>query len=369
MNRDVTYKDSLLFHISTMKILCPVFGIIMLVLGFIEAKDGYYVITGLGVIGLLLMIYITLKVNKKKTFSYMMTEDDITFKEGNNEKKYAYEDITKLVDDGKTLTIYSKEGVIAQLSSLEFEVADLAELVEECTDHKIPYEDIEGSKEAPSRMPSVSVTKPVMLVLTLIQLVSLVAGMIGALDSLVVSGLISVVVPVLAGIYYLGLTAEGNQPAIKELYGLFFCNFIIPTITGWLVLFTKYAMENTRPLIYASIIVFLIIFVFYRWIGEKAGLPRDALFTCFLVIFIPLALCWINDPLAKVTNTEECIITKTEHYTTKFSQVYHFNVKTGKKKFTYRATAKEFKQYKKGDTITITTKTGPFAVSYKEIKK
>ena len=43
--------------------------------------------------------------------------------------------------------------------------------------------------------------------------------------------------------------------------------------------------------------------------------------------------------------------------------------KTGKKKFTYRATAKEFKQYKKGDTITITTKTGPFAVSYKEIKK
>lgn len=52
-------------------------------------------------------------------------------------KKYAYEDITKLVDDGKTLTIYSKEGVIAQLSSLEFEVADLAELVEECTDHKI----------------------------------------------------------------------------------------------------------------------------------------------------------------------------------------------------------------------------------------
>ena len=214
MNRDVTYKDSLLFHISTMKILCPVFGIIMLVLGFIEAKDGYYVITGLGVIGLLLMIYITLKVNKKKTFSYMMTEDDITFKEGNNEKKYAYEDITKLVDDGKTLTIYSKEGVIAQLSSLEFEVADLAELVEECTDHKIPYEDIEGSKEAPSRMSSVSVTKPVMLVLTLIQLVSLVAGMIGALDSLVVSGLISVVVPVLAGIYYLGLTAEGNQRII-----------------------------------------------------------------------------------------------------------------------------------------------------------
>ena len=158
MNRDVTYKDSLLFHISTMKFLCPVFGIIMLVLGFIEAKDGYYVITGLGVIGLLLMIYITLKVNKKKTFSYMMTEDDITFKEGNNEKKYAYEDITKLVDDGKTLTIYSKEGVIAQLSSLEFEVADLAELVEECTDHKIPYEDIEGTKEAPSHMPSVSVT-------------------------------------------------------------------------------------------------------------------------------------------------------------------------------------------------------------------
>ena len=80
MNRDVTYKDSLLFHISTMKILCPVFGIIMLLLGFIEAKDGYYVITGLGVIGLLLMIYITLKVNKKKTFSYMMTEDDITEK-------------------------------------------------------------------------------------------------------------------------------------------------------------------------------------------------------------------------------------------------------------------------------------------------
>ena len=39
MNRDVTYKDSLLFHISTMKILCPVFGIIMLILGFIEAKD------------------------------------------------------------------------------------------------------------------------------------------------------------------------------------------------------------------------------------------------------------------------------------------------------------------------------------------
>ena len=71
--------------------------------------------------------------------------------------------------------------MIAQLSSLEFEVADLAELVEECTDHKIPYEDIEGTKEAPSRMPSVSVTKPVMLVLTLIQLVSLVAGMIGAL--------------------------------------------------------------------------------------------------------------------------------------------------------------------------------------------
>ena len=102
-------------------------------------------------------------------------------------------------------------------------------------------------------------------------------------------------------------------------------------------------MENTRPVIYATIIVFLIIFVFYRWIGEKAGLPRDALFTCFLVIFIPLALCWINDPLAKVTNTEECVITKTEHYTTKFSQVYHFNVKTGKKKFTYRATAKEFK--------------------------
>ena len=118
MNRDVTYKDSLLFHISTMKFLCPVFGIIMLVLGFIEAKDGYYVITGLGVIGLLLMIYITIKVNKKKTFSYMMTEDDITFKEGNNEKKYAYEDITKLVDDGKTLTIYSKEGVIAQLSRI-----------------------------------------------------------------------------------------------------------------------------------------------------------------------------------------------------------------------------------------------------------
>ncbi len=201
MNRDVTYKDSLLFHISTMKFLCPVFGIIMLVLGFIEAKDGYYVITGLGVIGLLLMIYITLKVNKKKTFSYMMTEDDITFKEGNNEKKYAYEDITKLVDDGKTLTIYSKEGVIAQLSSLEFEVADLAELVEECTDHKIPYEDVEGTKEAPSRMPAVSVTKPVMLVLTLIQLVSLVAGMIGALDSLVVGGLISIVIPVLAGIY------------------------------------------------------------------------------------------------------------------------------------------------------------------------
>ncbi len=57
-------------------------------------------------------------------------------------------------------------------------------------------------------MPSVSVTKPVMLVLTLIQLVSLVAGMIGALDSLVVGGLISIVVPVLAGIYYLGLTAE-----------------------------------------------------------------------------------------------------------------------------------------------------------------
>ena len=224
--------------------------------------------------------------------------------------------------------------MIAQLSSLEFEVADLAELVEECTDHKIPYEDIEGTKEAPSRMPSVSVTKPVMLVLTLIQLVSLVAGMIGAFDSLVVGGLISIVIPVLAGIYYLGLTAEGNQPAIKELYGLFFCNFIIPTITGWLVLFTKYAMENTRPLIYAAIIVFLIIFVFYRWIGEKAGLSRDALFTCFLVIFIPLALCWINDPLAKVTATEECIITKTEYYTTKFSQVYHFNVKTGKKKYT-----------------------------------
>ena len=64
MNRDVTYKDSLLFHISTMKILCPIFGIIMIVLGVMEAMDGYYVITGLGVIGLLLMVYITLKVNK-----------------------------------------------------------------------------------------------------------------------------------------------------------------------------------------------------------------------------------------------------------------------------------------------------------------
>ena len=60
MNRDVTYKDSLLFHISTMKILCPVFGIVMLVLGFLEAKDSFFVITGLGVIGLLLMVYITL---------------------------------------------------------------------------------------------------------------------------------------------------------------------------------------------------------------------------------------------------------------------------------------------------------------------
>ena len=282
MNRDVTYKDSLLFHISTMKFLCPVFGIIMLVLGFIEAKDGYYVITGLGVIGLLLMIYITLKVNKKKTFSYMMTEDDIIFKEGNNEKKYAYEDITKLVDDGKTLTIYSEEGVIAQLSSLEFEVADLAELVEECTDHKIPYEDIEGTKEAPSRMPSVSVTKPVMLVLTLIQLVSLVAGMIGALDSLVVGGLISIVIPVLAGIYYLGLTAEGNQPAIKELYGLFFGNFIIPTITGWLVLFTKYAMENTR--VYAEVLLKhdQVIFTLKNISAQPLNIPAEELTERFI---------------------------------------------------------------------------------------
>ena len=71
MNRDVTYiRIVYYFTLVQWKILCPVFGIIMLVLGFIEAKDGYYVITGLGVIGLLLMIYITLKVNKKKTFLY-----------------------------------------------------------------------------------------------------------------------------------------------------------------------------------------------------------------------------------------------------------------------------------------------------------
>lgn len=67
-------------------------------------------------------------------------------------------------------------------------------------------------------------------------------------------------------------------------------------------------------------------------------LPNYLYSTCIMLI---------NDPLAKVTNTDECIITKTEHYTTKFSQVYHFNVKTGEKKFTYRATAKEFKEYKK----------------------
>lgn len=369
MNRNVTFKDSLLSYISTMKILCPIFGVISIVLGVMQALEGHYVITVLGVIGLVLMGYITLKLNKKKAFSYEMHEDDVTFIDGNTKKTYAYEDITKLVDDGKILTVYSKEGVIARLSSLEFEVADIAELVEECTDHKVPYEDIEGTNEAKSKLPQSNICKNIMLVVTLIEFVALVASMINAIDSLIIGGLVAIVVPVLSTIYYIGLTAEGNYSTIKELYGLFFCTLILPTITGWLILFSKYSMENTKPLIMASVIVFMVVMVYYRWLGEKAGLARDALFTCFLIVFIPLALCWINDPLASVSKTEECVIVKKEHYTTKFSQVYHFKVKAGKTKYTYRATAKEFDQYNVKDEVTIITKTGPFAVSYKEIKK
>lgn len=369
MNRNVTFKDSLLSYISTMKILCPVLGIVMLVMGIIQALNGYYAITVLGVIGFVLMIYITLKVNKKKTFSYKMEEDFIIFNEGHDEKKYAYEEITKLVDDGKVLTVYSKDGVVAKLSSLEFEVADIAELVEECTDHHVPYEDIEGTQEAKSKLPNYNICKNVMLVLTLIELAALVASMIGAINSLILGGLLSIVVPLVATVYYIGLTAEGNYTTIKELYGLFFCNLILPCITGYLILFSKYSMENIKPLIMASIIVFGTVMVYYRWIGEKAGLVRDALFTCFLIVFIPLGLCWINDPLATVSKTDECVILKKEHYQTKFSQVYHFKVKVGKTKYTYRATSKEYGQYEVNDQITIITKTGPFAVSYKEIKK
>ena len=369
MNRDVTYKDSLLSYISTMKIICPVLGIVMLILGIIEALDGYYLITALGVIGLVLMILITVKVNKKKTFSYMMEEDFITFKDGSSQKKYAYEDITQLVDDGQSLSVYSKDGLIVKLSSLEFEMADLAELVEECTDHKVPYKDIEGTTESHSRLPDYHTCKIVLAIFSAIELVSLILGMIGSIHSLVIGVLLTVIIPIISAVYYIGLTAEGQYKTIKDFYVFFFCTLIVSSITGWLVLFSQYAMENIKPLIYTTIIVFFIIMIYYRWLGEKAGLSRDALFTCFLIVFIPLALCWINDPIAHVTKTDECVIVSKEHYATKFSQVYHFNVKTGKTKYTYRATVKEFNHYQKGDSVTIVTKTGPFAVRYKEIKK
>jgi hypothetical protein len=372
----LTYKSYLATALKIFTVVNPVAA--LLIAGLILFTKPAFALAMLYIALIVLLLVITYKIFKKKMVTIDCDEHGIK----TNAHLHPYDSIVSFEEVNDTIIITFDDQKTLKINEHDYEQNNL-----------LDFNDFMASKgftiSSRQSYPLASFDQGkalgyVSLLVTFIGFAYIIGLFNGIYNNVVICTLLSLVLPFILAMYYIYLLKTMQLNIIEENRMAFLMGMLIPAMIGWAFLFFQYNIGPIMPIIVFSIVLLLIILVYYHVSNKIKGITKDMIFVIFLIFYIPFVGLFINNEVTlKTTSSIESVagvnVQETRfvnlysmtykkynpHHSLKIVDNYHLrNVYSKYDSYKIRISKKEYRVLikTKNPKVKIDTKTGLFGI-------
>ena len=372
----LTYKSYLKTALKVFTVVNPIAA--LFIAGLILFTKPAIALAILYLVLIVLLLASTYFIFKKKAVTINCDEHGIMA----NGHLHPYDSITSFEEVNDTIIITFDDQKTLKINEHEYEQNNLLDFNDFMTSKGFT---ISSRKAYPlAAFDQSKALGIISLLVTFIGFAYIIGLFNGIYNNVVVCTLLSLVLPFIIAMYYIYLLKTNQLNIIEENRMAFLMGMLIPAMIGWAFLFFQYNIGPIMPIIIFSVVLLLIIFVYYHVTNKIKGITKDMIFVIFLIFYTPFVGLYINNEvsLKTVSSVESVAAVNVQetrfvnlysmtyqkynpHHSLKIVDNYHLrNVYAKHDSYKIRISKKEYLALNKAKNpkVKIDTKTGLFGI-------